>query len=83
MIHLPIDLQYEIMYYVCNETILQLPYVCKQIDNVMGNALFKEYILYRYHPMVFNMIDNFCRVCNLQYPIVYLNDDCSIQCKHI
>ena len=42
---------------------------------------FLEYIIYRDHPVVFNLIENFCLKCNLR--CVILVEDNYIHCKHI
>ena len=84
MIHLPLDTIYEILYYLHNGTIMQIPYVCTYLNAVVDNTLFKEYIMYRPHPMVFNLVDNYCRICNFGYPFPFSNYDKKyVHCSHI
>ena len=84
MNQLPLDMLYEILYYLPNESIIYMPNVCKYLKIVTDNELFREYILFRPHPMVFNLVDNYCRVCNIGYPYPFSKyEGRYTQCNHI
>ena len=79
---LPYGIIYEIIYFLSNEDILKMISVNKKINKLMNNAHFKEEIIYRDHPIVFNLVDNICEYCN--FKLILLND-CNngfIFCKH-
>jgi hypothetical protein len=79
---LPYGIIYEIMYFLNNEDILKMIRVNKKINKLMDSKSFKEEILYRDHPLVFNLLDNLCEYCNFK-PV--LLSDCYkefIFCKH-
>ena len=61
-----------IMYQISNEINKKLP-----IENLI------HFMNYRYHPIVFNIFDNYCLLCN--QGIIFYNEDeklDSIQCNH-
>lgn len=78
---LPYGIIYEIIYFLSNEDILKMISVNKKINKLMNNPHFKEEIIYRDHPIVFNLVDNICEYCN--FKLILLND-CKgfIFCKH-
>ena len=79
---LPSGIIYEIIYFLNNEDILKMISVNKKINKLMNNVHFKEEIIYRDHPVVFNLVDNLCQYCNFK---TILLSDCEkdfVFCKH-
>ena len=78
---LPYEIIINICEYLYNETVFALTVVNKHCYTISNYKTFLEYIIYRDHPVVFNLIDNFCLKCNLR--CVILLEDNFIHCKHI
>ena len=78
---LPEDIVYYVCEYSLNESVFALSKVSRQYAKYLSRDFFIEYIRYRDHPIMFNLIDNFCKYCNLKCQIVMLNNIHS--CSHI
>ena len=66
MENLPDEVIYEILYFLDNEHILKMIQINKKINRIMELKSFKEEIIYRDHPVVFNILDNVCELCNFK-----------------
>ena len=53
---------------------------CKGIKEISDCESFINEIKYRRHPLVFNVIDNYCSICN--FGIYFLHDIEIIRCNH-
>ena len=74
---------YEIFYYLPNEDIFKLNQVNREFNLLIKNNIFYEEILYRDHPMVFNILDNYCTLCNIGLFVINEKDDIKmINCNH-
>ena len=58
------DLVTYIFKYLSNEDVYKVSYLCKYYYNLLTSKYFIEYINKRYHPIVFNILDNYCGLCN-------------------
>ena len=61
---IPEEIIIHICKYLHNEDIYNLSYISHLYYNTLTSAFFINYIDNRYHPMVFNIFDNFCYICN-------------------
>ena len=69
--------------YLCNEDIYNLSYISKFYYNTLTSYFFINYIDTRYHPIVFNIFDNFCYICNRGIVCINFKDDFNIiNCSH-
>ena len=73
---------YDIFYFLPNEDIFKINKICVNFRNLSLNDKFFENILYRNHPIVFNLIDNYCHVCNLQIYLISNKFD-YMKCNHL
>ena len=74
-------LLYEIYYFLSNYDIIENLYINKRLTNSINNIKFIENIIYRNHPLVYNIHNNYCDICNLG--IYILDDNTSmINCQH-
>ena len=64
---------YEICYYLTNESILNIGLLNKKIFEKSIDKNFKKNILNRNHPIVYNIFDNYCMICNLKKFSFYFN----------
>ncbi len=79
--NLPNEIIREIIYYLLNEDIFNVYTLNKNYKHILDDDVVKNYIIYREHPMIFNLIDNFCNICNLK--TIFLYDKLTIgKCKH-
>jgi hypothetical protein len=75
------DILHLIFQYLPNEDIFKLPSICKYYKQTTELPFFFNKIKYRQHPMVFNVYDNLCTICNLR--IYFLTDDITfLRCNH-
>ena len=81
LLELPEEITYNIFEYLLNEELFEICSVNKKIDNMINTYEFREYLIYRDHPIVFNKIDNLCNICNLKIIILDLSLDV-VTCKH-
>ena len=80
------DLSYELLYeifdFLPNEDITENLYINKRIFYLTQNEIFVENIMYRDHPMVFNIYGNYCNKCNLNIFIICEDEFRTLSCKH-
>ena len=74
------NLLYQIFYFLNNEDILKIIYISKSFYRICDDK-FKYNIYNRKHPIVFNLLDNYCCLCNVKR--LYYNFDNTIKCSHI
>ena len=60
------DILREIFMFLPNEDIFIVPQIDKQCKEICYDKIFIRKILFRKHPMVFNILDNLCCKCNIQ-----------------
>ena len=77
---MPYELIINVFEYLPNEDIFKLNKLCKGIKQISDCESFVNQIKYRKHPLVFNVIDNYCSICN--FGIYFLHDVEIIRCKH-
>lgn len=77
---LPDDLIYYIYEYLLNEDIFKMNIIDKKHHNLINKEHFKEFLLYRDHPLIFNVLHNLCGACNLS--LIILNDCEFAFCSH-
>ena len=78
------DLNLCIIEFLDNESIFNISYVNTYYNRLVTNNDFIEYLQYRHHPIVFNLIDNLCIKCNIGIIIINDEDDLSIiRCNHL
>ncbi len=81
LIELYSDLWSKILEYCDNETIYNNRYISKTFYDIIHSLYFQTYLSYRYHPLTFNIIDNYCTICNTG--IIILDEDLEIgRCQH-
>lgn len=72
----------KIVLYLLNNEIFMFFSINKHFNKFLDNRHISKSIKDRIHPIVFNLIDNYCKKCNI--PRVYLNFDYGIsRCTHI
>ena len=79
-------LLYEIMYYLPNESLMKVISLNNEYNSVIKDIVFKKKIINRKHPIVFNLIDNFCKRCNFfEFKSYhrYINPFICISCFHL
>ena len=76
------DILYEIFYFLPNEYIIENLYINKRIYNISLNRIFRKEIKVRRHPIVFNIFDNYCKICNFNKLGLYKSRIKTINCKH-
>ena len=78
------DLNLCIIEFLDNESIFNISSINKYYNKLVTTDDFVEYLQYRPHPMVFNLIDNLCIKCNIGIIIINQEHDLSIiRCNHI
>jgi len=77
---MPYELIINIFKYLPNEDIFKLNKLCKAIKEISECESFFNEIKYRRHPLVFNVIDNYCSQCN--FGIYFLDDIEIFRCSH-
>ena len=77
------DLNLYILEFLDNESIFNIR-VNKYYNQLVTSDNFIDFLQYREHPMVFNLIDNLCTKCNIGIIIINDHNDISImQCNHL
>ena len=76
----------DIIYKICecleNYEVFNILKTCKYFNILENNKLFIEKIKCRDHPIVFNVFDNFCHICNF-YSLFFLDENTTFtQCYH-
>ena len=64
MLELDLLLFYEVMYFLQNDTLMKLGVINKEIKKRLEEKHFRRKIVNRRHPIMFNIYDNYCGVCN-------------------
>ena len=83
LLHLPEEIIVLIIKKLYNYDIFNLNSTCSKFHNIICSKYFIDYILTRYHPLVFNSDDLYCHKCNLHiYRINYMQDLDNIWCQH-
>lgn len=78
------DLNLYITEFLDNESIFNVSYINKYYNRLVTTDDFIQYLQYRQHPLVFNLIDNLCIKCNIGIIIIGMEDEISIiRCNHI
>lgn len=71
-----------IIKYLPNQDVFKLSKSSKFYNNIFDN-IYIDFIKHRNHPVVFNLIDNYCCICNMS-KIFILDDHLEfIRCSHI
>ena len=65
ILNLPDEIIYKIFIKLYNEDVFILNQICKHFNILVKNDDFIDYIWFRYHPLVFNILSNYCHLCNL------------------
>jgi hypothetical protein len=79
--NLPNELIRHIIYFLHNDDIFNMYKTCNIHKQILNDKIVIEYLNHRNHPIVFNLLDNFCLLCNLR--IIFLCDTDSIyRCNH-
>ena len=74
-------LLYEIYYFLPNYDIIENLFINKKLTDLLNNIKFRENIIYRNNPLVYNIYNNYCDICNLG--IFILDDNTNmINCGH-
>lgn len=75
---------YEIFYYLPNEDVYKINRYSKKYREITLDEVFYENILYRNHPMVFNLLDNYCKFCNIQMHLIMKDEKLLLMnCSHL
>lgn len=74
------NILYQIFYFLYNHDIFKINLYNKFFRNMIDNKKFKNTIINRYHPMVFNIIGNYCFQCNIKKKFNFYD---TINCNHI
>lgn len=78
------DLNLSIIEFLDNESVFNISYLNKYYNSLVTERDFIEYLQYREHPIVFNVIDNLCTKCNIGIIIINEHNDISIsRCNHL
>ena len=62
---------YNILYFICNEDLFQINIISKYLNLICSDTLFKKKIYKRIHPIIFNVLDNYCIKCNMNKRFQY------------
>ena len=66
-----------------NESIFNISNIDKYYNQLVTTDEFIDYLQYREHPIVFNLIDNLCTKCNIGIIIISEDDISIIRCNHL
>lgn len=81
--NLPDDVIFNIATFLPNYDILNFYKINKISSNVFKEYELMTHCFNRYHPIVFNIIDNYCYICNFKLTILGLNTNFEcIRCEH-
>ena len=70
--------------YLPNHEIMEFIYINKVIYKMFNIKKLIDFMSFRKHPIVFNIIDNYCFMCNQE--LIFLGDDINndiIRCNHV
>ena len=73
------NILYKIFFFLYNAEIYKINLYNRFFKNLVDNKKFKNIVINRYHPIVFNPIGNYCHMCNLKKN---LNFSYTINCNH-
>ena len=83
MDNLPNELVFEIYKFLPNYDMFNFYKINKRFSDLFHKYKLMEYSLNRDHPVVFNIYDNYCYICNLRLTILsYKNNIVCMSCKH-
>ena len=71
----------EIIEFLPNEDIFKIEKLNKFYNNLFDTN-FVNFIKYRQHPLVFNVFDNLCEKCNIQYLYFVCPSLSFVRCSH-
>ena len=71
----------EIIKFMTNEDVFKIVKINK-FYNSLFDDMFVKYIKNRSHPLVFNVYDNICSTCNLNYIFILEENTLFLRCKH-
>jgi len=77
------DLNLYIIDFLDNESIFNISNIDKYYNGLVTTDEFIDYLQYREHPIVFNLIDNLCTKCNIGIIIISEDDLSIIRCNHL
>ena len=77
------DLNLYIIDFLDNESIFNISNIDKYYNGLVTTDEFIDYLQYREHPIVFNLIDNLCTKCNIGIIIISEDDISIIRCNHL
>jgi hypothetical protein len=80
---LPDELVFEIYKFLPNYDMFNFYKINKRFSELFHKYKLMEYSLNRKHPVVYNIYDNYCYICNLTLSIICFNEEFkTIRCKH-
>lgn len=80
--NLPDDILFIIFSKLHNYEISILFYLNKRIKEIIKSDFFFKYLLRRYHPLVFNSNDVYCKICNIHIFRINDKNKMIIRCNH-
>jgi len=80
--NLPDDILLIIFSKLHNYEISILFYLNKRIKEIIKSDFFFKYLLRRYHPLVFNSKDLYCKICNIHIFRINDKNKMIIRCNH-
>lgn len=79
--NLPNEIIREIIFFLPNEDVFNMYITNKHINNIFDERMI-NIIIYREHPLIFNVIGNFCNYCNLKF--IFLSQETIFgTCNHL
>ena len=79
---LNMDMIFNISTFLENYDLLNLLKTNKEFNLFFKKKYILNYFLTRYHPMVFNIFDNYCRKCNFKKVLELIILKKYTRCKH-
>lgn len=76
------DMLFYIIQFLPNHEIMNIFSICKELNQRLNKNALLEYMSYREHPIVFNIHDNYCMLCN-QGIIIFNDEDKSDELNYI
>ena len=73
---------YQIIKCLSNTDLLNFFLINKYINGILHLKQIVQYLYHRPHPIVFNLIDNYCILCNISKSYLFSNN-CISRCNHI
>ena len=74
-----------IMYFLLNEDIFNMEKTTLHWKQMLQDQILRQNIIYRPHPIVFNILSNYCFICNLRMTIIIEKDRPLdiVNCNHL